>query len=246
MAGQEQEQDETVRVERSPKRVRAYLGGHLVFDTLEARLVWEVPYYPQYYVPRGDVVAKLDATGRHKSSRTRGQGTLWTVVVDGRQAADAATTYDSSGATELHDLVRFVWDAMGSWFEEDEEVFTHPRSPYTRVDILPTSRHIVIGAAGTTVADTTRGHVLLETGLPPRFYVPKVDVRMDLLAPTVTVAFCPHKGRATYWSLRSEGNEIEDAAWSYRYPLPECTRIAGLVSFESGKVDVVVDGTRQE
>ncbi|MFW6090504.1 MAG: DUF427 domain-containing protein, partial [Actinomycetota bacterium] len=47
--------EQDVRVETSPKRVRAFLGGHVVFDTTAARLVWEVPYYPQYYVPRADV-----------------------------------------------------------------------------------------------------------------------------------------------------------------------------------------------
>jgi uncharacterized protein (DUF427 family) len=97
-----------------------------------------------------------------------------------------------------------------------------------------------------TVAETTRGHVLLETGLPPRFYMPKLDVRMDLLEPSDTVTYCPYKGRATYWTLAPEEWEVKDAAWSYRYPLPECIRIAGLVCFESRKVDVVVDGIRQE
>ena len=239
-------QDETVRVERSPKRLRAFLGGHLVLDTLGARLVWEVPYYPQYYVPREDVRAKLVATGNHKPSRQRGPGTSWTVVVDEHQAVDAAATFDESPVSELHGLVRVKWAAMDSWFEEDEEVFTRARSPYTRVDILPTSRRIRVEALGVTVAETTRGHVLFETGLPPRFYLPKVDVRMDLLDLTDTVTYCPHKGRTVYWTLRLDDGEVEDAAWSYPYPLPECTRIAGLVSFESRKVDVLVDGIRQE
>src|SRR5918995_6541114 len=236
----------TVRVERSPKRLRAFLGGHLVLATLQARLVWEVPYYPHYYVPREDVRAKLLATGNRKPSRQRGDGVLWTVAIDGHHADAAAATFDDSPVTELRGLVRVKWDAMDSWFEEDEEVFTHARSPYTRVDILPTSRHIRVESRGVTVAETTKGHVLFETGLPSRFYVPKLDVRMDLLEPTDTVTYCPYKGRAAYWTFALDDWSVEDAAWSYQYPLPECTRIAGLLCFDSRKVDVVVDGIRRE
>jgi uncharacterized protein (DUF427 family) len=242
----EPDDTDAVRVERSPKRLRALLGGHLVLDTQQARLVWEVSYYPHYYVPRGDVRAKLVPTGHHRPSRQRGKGVLWTVEVDGHRAAHAAATFDDSPITDLHGLVRFKWAALDAWFEEDEEVFTHARSPYTRVDILPSSRHIAIESRGVTGAETTRGHVLLETGLPSRFYVPKLDVRMDLLEPTDTVTYCPYKGSATYWTLALDDWSIEDAAWSYQYPLPECTRIAGLLCFDSRKVDVVVDGIRQE
>jgi uncharacterized protein (DUF427 family) len=238
--------DAEVRVEPCAKRVRAYLGGEVVFDTVAARMVWEVPYYPQYYVPRQDVRAKLEPTGHRKPSRKRGDGLLWNVVVGGHEAEDAAATYDDSSITELHGLVRVQWDAMDAWFEEDEEVFTHPRSPYRRVDILPTSRHVRVETRGMTLAESTSAHALFETGLPTRFYLPKVDVRMDLLVPSDTVTYCPHKGRTRYWSLRLDDHQIDDAAWSYPFPLPECTRIAGLVSFESKKVDVVVDGGRQD
>ena len=39
------------RIEPAPRRVRGFLGHELVFDTTAARYVWEVPYYPQYYIP---------------------------------------------------------------------------------------------------------------------------------------------------------------------------------------------------
>ena len=238
--------DPDVRIEPCAKRLRAYLGGEVVLDTVGARLVWEVSYYPQYYVPREDVRAKLEPTGHRKLSRQRGDGVLWTVAVGGREVVNAASTYDDSPIAELHGLVRLRWDAMDAWFEEDEEVFTHARSPYRRVDILPTSRHVRVETGGAELAQSTSAHVLFETGLPPRFYLPKVDVRMDLLEPSSTITHCPHKGRTRYWSLRLDGHGIDDVAWSYPFPLPECTRIAGLVSFESRKVDVVVDGVRQD
>ena len=66
---------------------------------------------------------------------------------------------------------------MDAWFEEDEEVFTHPRDPYTRVDILPSSRHVRVEVDGVTVAESTSPRLLFETGLPARYYLPKPHVR---------------------------------------------------------------------
>lgn len=234
--------EQDVRVETSPKRVRAFLGGHVIFDTTAARLVWEVPYYPQYYVPRADVRATLVPTGRVKTSRSRGVGALHTVQVGGRQAVEGATIYDDTPVAELRDLVRFKWDVLDAWFEEDEEVYTHPRDPYTRVDMLPSSRHVTVEAGGVRVAESRRPHVLFETGLPARFYLPKVDVRADLLVPTDHVTHCPYKGQAEYWSIDTGEQVYENAVWSYRRPLPESVGIAGLLSFYPSKVDVVVDG----
>jgi uncharacterized protein (DUF427 family) len=118
--------------------------------------------------------------------------------------------------------------------------------PYTRVDILPSSRRVEIQVDGVTVADSTHAMMLFETGLPVRYYVPKVDVRFDLLTPTETVTHCPYKGAASYWSVRAGDRVHDDFAWSYPTPLPESERVAGLVAFYNEKVDIYVDGVHQE
>ena len=79
-----------------------------------------------------------------------------------------------------------------------------------------------------------------------RYYLPKTDVRMDLLAPTDSVTRCPYKGTARYWSLQLEGQEHADLVWSYPTPLDESQRIGGLVSFYNERVDLYVDGELQE
>jgi uncharacterized protein (DUF427 family) len=135
---------------------------------------------------------------------------------------------------------------MDAWFEEDEEVFTHPRSPYTRVDILPSSRHVRIEIDGVTVAESSSPMLLFETGLPVRYYLPKPHVRLDLLEHTDTRTHCPYKGEAEYWSVRTGDAVHADIVWSYPTPLPESERVAGLVAFYDEKVDVYVDGVRQE
>ena len=135
---------------------------------------------------------------------------------------------------------------MDAWFEEDEEVFTHPRDPYTRVDILASTRHVRVEVDGVTVAESASPRLLFETGLPVRYYLPKTHVRLDLLVPSDTVTHCPYKGRAEYWSVRTPEGVREDLAWSYRTPLPESQKIAGLVAFLDEKVDVHVDGVLRE
>jgi uncharacterized protein (DUF427 family) len=236
-----------VRVEPSGKRVRVYLGGQVVADSTHPLLVWEIPYYPTYYFPVVDVRTELLAPdGGSRHSPSRGEGRTFTVKVGNREAAGAALRYEDSPIEELRDLIRFEWNAMDAWFEEDEEVFTHPRDPYSRVDILPSSRHVVVEVDGQVVADSTSPRLLFETGLPARYYLPKTHVRMDLLERSDTVTHCPYKGSAEYWSIRAGGKVHQDLAWSYRTPLPESQKVAGLVAFYDEKLDIYVDGVKQE
>jgi uncharacterized protein (DUF427 family) len=236
-----------VRTEPGAKRVRTYLGGEVVADTAHPVLVWEVPYYPSYYFPVADVRAGvLVPDGRVRRSPSKGDGQTFTVRAGSKEAAGAALRYENSPIEVLRDLIRFDWDAMDAWFEEDEEVFTHPRSPYVRVDILASSRHVQVVVDDVTLAESTSPRLLFETGLPVRYYLPKPHVRMDCLVPSAKVTHCPYKGRAEHWSVRAGDRVIPDLAWSYRTPLPESTKIAGLIAFYNEKVDLYVDGVRQE
>jgi uncharacterized protein (DUF427 family) len=236
-----------IRIEPGAKRVRAYLGGEVVADTVHPMLVWEIPYYPAYYFPVADVRADaLDPDGGTVHSPSRGDATTFTVTAGGKSVPGAAWRFEDSPIEELRDLIRIDWAAMDAWFEEDEEVFVHPRDPYTRVDILPSSRHVEVQIDGITIADTRNARLLFETGLPVRYYIPKTDVRLDLLTRTDTVTHCPYKGQAEYWSVRAGDRVHEDFAWSYPAPLPESERVIGLVSFYNEKVDIFVDGIHQE
>lgn len=235
-----------VRVEPAPKRVRVMLGGAVVADTTEAVYVWEVPSYPQYYIPLADVAPGALKEGETTSrSSSRGTARHYSVHGGDRVAEDAAWSYAESPIEVLRGRVRFDWGAMDAWFEEDEEVFVHPRNPYTRVDILRSSRAVRIEVGGVVVAETTRPTFLFETGLPRRTYIPKLDVRIDLLDPTATSTMCPYKGTARYWSVRAGGEVHADLAWSYDCPVRESAPIAGLVAFYDERVDVVVDGRPQ-
>ncbi|SFE33359.1 Uncharacterized conserved protein, DUF427 family [Actinopolyspora alba] len=237
--------DEGIRVETSGKRVRAMLGGHVVADTRQARLVWEHPYYPTYYVPEADVRAELGNTGEMRHSRRLGEGTIYDVVVDSTTAPAGAISYRDCPLPELRELVRLDWNSMDEWFEEDEPVYVHPRDPYKRVDILESSRHVQVRLDGVTVADSHHPRILFETGLPPRYYLPLPDVRMDLLRPSDHETHCPYKGTAGYWHVRTGEAEHPDTVWTYRTPLPESHKIAGLACFYDERVDILLDGEPQ-
>jgi uncharacterized protein (DUF427 family) len=240
------EQRGRVRVEPGQKRVRVYLGGELVADTTRPLLVWELPYYPAYYLPRADVRGDvLQATSTTSRSPSRGTAQHFTVKAGGKEAVDAAWTYPDSPIEDLRDAIRFDWNAMDSWFEEDEEVYVHPRDPHKRVDTLHSSRHVEVSVGGVVVADSAHPVLLFETGLPVRYYLPQVDVRMDLLEPTDKVTQCPYKGTARYWSLPGVP-EGQDVAWSYPTPVAESIKVAGRVAFYNERADITVDGIPQE
>jgi uncharacterized protein (DUF427 family) len=235
-----------VKIEQGAKRVRTYLGGELVADTTQPLLVWERPYYPTYYFPVTDVHDEmLEPDAGTSSSPGQGEARSFTVLAGGKRAIGAALRYEDSPVDQLREAIRFEWDAMDAWFEEDEEVFTHARDPHTRVDILASSRHVRVEVDGTTVAESSSPRLLFETGLPPRFYLPKPHVRMDLLERSDTSTHCPYKGQAESWSVRVGDRLHEGLAWSYPTPLPESEKIAGLMAFYNEKVELFVDGVRQ-
>ena len=235
-------EDAALRVEPGAKRVRALFGGEVVADTTAPRLVWEKPHYPTYYFPAGDVRSRLLVDTGDTRGRPAGTARVLDVHAGGRTAPGAAQRFDDSPVTLLAGTVRLSWQAMDAWFEEDEEVYVHPRDPYTRVDVLQSSRHVRVEVDGVTVAETRQPRMLFETGLPPRFYLPKTDVRLDLLAPTDTETRCPYKGTASYYAVRGGEGRRDDLAWWYQHPTLEAAKIAGYVCFYDERVDTYVDG----
>lgn len=231
---------EGVHIELSPRRVRTYFGGKLIADTKRALLVYETRRPPAYWFPVEDVrMEYLEPKDTADRSSLRWQIRVKDRVVDNVARAYSNPTQDRI-ALEGH--LTFYWDKMDAWFEEDEEVFVHPRDPYTRVDTVHSSRHVQVQVGGAVLADTRRPILLFETGLPTRYYIPKQDVRMDLLEPTDSVTRCPYKGVARYWSGPIGDSMIKDVVWSYPAPIPECPKIENLLAFYNERVDIYVDG----
>ena len=235
-----------LKVEPTAKRIRGYVDGRLAFDTTSALLVWENRSYPAYYLPVKDIAGELRPNGESRHSPSRGEAEVLDLHLGPAVRPAAGWRYPDSPIEAIRDHVRFDWTAIDEWLEEDEPVYTHPRDPYTRVDILQSSRRVRVVVDGVDVADSRAPHILFETGLPPRHYLPMADVRLDLLTPTDSESHCPYKGVATYWSLTVNDKRYDDFVWCYRTPLPESQKIAGLLCFYNEKVELWVDGVRQE
>jgi uncharacterized protein (DUF427 family) len=124
-------------------------------------------------------------------------------------------------------------------------VFVHARDPHKRVDVVASSRYVRVVIAGETVAETRRPYLLFETGLPTRYYIPREDVRMDLLEPAGLQTRCPYKGIASYWSVRIGDHIAINGVWSYQETIPECPKIKDLLCFFNERVDLYVDGELQ-
>ena len=140
--------------------------------------------------------------------------------------------------------MRFDWSALEAWFEEDERVFVHPRSPYVRVDAIRSTRAVRIEVEGVVLAESSSPVMVFETGLPTRYYLNRTEVDFSHLIPTETVTECPYKGTTSgYWSVQVGETSHGDLAWSYDFPTRQLLPIAGLIAFYNEKVDVFLDGT---
>ncbi|MEP6648907.1 MAG: DUF427 domain-containing protein [Lapillicoccus sp.] len=234
-------------------RVRAEVDGATVIDSGAARLVWE----PQrivsaYAVPVADIAGTL-VNAQPVSPDLR---SLPPVLSPGQGFAVHSTTgtaYDIETSVGVlpgaafvpddPDLDRYAvldWGAFTRWFEEGEEVRGHPREPFHSIRCMPSDRHVVVEIDGQVVADTRHAVLLLESMLPPRWYVPREDVRMDLLSPSDSHTICAYKGQASYWSF----GDVRDIVWTYEDPRHEAAPVRDLVCFYSEHTDLVVDGER--
>jgi uncharacterized protein (DUF427 family) len=230
-------------VEPCPRRVRATLAGSTVFDTTGARYVWEWPYYPQYYIPLEDIADEFLVDEDHEQHLRNGTARRHGLHVGEVNRPGSARLYGADAAPAVAQTARFDWAALDAWFEEDEQIFVHPRNPYTRVDALRSKRHVRIERGGILLAESDAPVLVFETGLPTRYYVDRSDVQWEHLRPSATQTACPYKGvTSAYWSFVAEDDPQDDLAWSYDFPTRQLLPITGLVAFYNEFVDAVVDG----
>jgi uncharacterized protein (DUF427 family) len=230
-------------IEPVPRRIRAFLGASAVLDTTRAVYVWEWPNYPQYYIPLADVDAATLVDEQREEHLRRGTARRHGLRVGEVSREGAAHVYGEDALAGLQGMVRFEWDALDAWFEEDEQVFVHPRNPYSRVDALRSTRTVRVALEGVVLAECSCPVLVFETGLPTRYYLDRTSVRFEHLQASDTVTSCPYKGKTSgYWSVRIGEQLHEDLAWAYDFPTPALAPIAGLIAFYNEKLDISVDG----
>ncbi len=136
--------------------------------------------------------------------------------------------------------VTVAWGDVDTWLEEDEEIVVHPRDPYHRIDVLDTVRRVVVRVGGEELADTTGARILFETALPPRYYLPREDVRMQALATSEVRTGCAYKG----FPVHFDHGAARAVAWSYEDPRRDAEPVRGRVCFyqERPEVELELDG----
>lgn len=254
---------ETLRYEPTAKRIRVSLGGEPVADTCEARLVWEPRrVVPTYAVPRASLRAQLVPAGAESgadedvgvrlpaiSSRPildptvpfdahSCSGTAYDVIAGEDTGAAAAFQPDDP---DLSDYVILEFNAF-EWREEDVPIVSHPHDPFTRIDVLRSSRQVRVESDGRVLAESSRPMLLFETLLPVRFYLPREDVAVRL-EPSDTATYCAYKGRASYFSVP---DGPRDVAWTYHEPLHDAEPVRDRICFFDERLDMIVDGKRRD
>jgi uncharacterized protein (DUF427 family) len=205
--------------------------GRLNFDPPE-RVVYVEPWPRRVRALTGDrVVVDSERTVLvHESGRLP------------RYAFPAEDVFvEAEAEPEVDGYVQVAWSLADRWLEEDEEIIVHPHDPFHRIEVLPSSREIRIRIGGELFAESTRPRILFETSLPPRYYLPREDIRMDALEPSDLRTGCAYKGWATYWDAMTSTGRVPAAAWSYLEPLREGELIGNLLCFFQERHEIVVE-----
>jgi uncharacterized protein (DUF427 family) len=229
-------------IEGVPQRIRGVASGETVVDSPNAMLLHETGRLPVYHFPAAEVRTDLlEATGEREPS-ARGELAWHALTIGDRVMPRAAWTYPAPAADFLEGLIAFRWDALDEWFAEAEQLFGHPKDPYSRIDVCRTTRHVRVLLDGEVLADSRRARVLYEAALPPRWYLPASDVDTSRLVPSGHMSRCAYKGAASYWHVRVGGELVGDLVWSYPDPEHDALPVRDMYCFFSEKVDIELDG----
>jgi uncharacterized protein (DUF427 family) len=253
-----------LRYEPIEKRIRGAIDGQTVVDSTSVYLVWEPRrVVPSYAVPPHDIAGELlpakmshvdasvgaplpdvtqlpvlDPKIPFAAHSTDGEASV--IRVGNREIGAFRATDGDLGGRVLLDF-----DAFDEWYEEDQLNLAHPRDPFHRIDVVPSSRHVRLELDGKVLADSSRPMLLFETMLPARYYLPREDIAVDLQV-SEKRTWCAYKGQASYWSPQVGEKIVPDLVWSYLEPLHDAEPVQGLLAFFTERVDLTLDGERRK
>ena len=225
-----------------PNRVRVRFNGVVVADTDHALALAEGSHPTVLYIPRADArMSLLERSPRTSHCPHKGDASYWSVKVGDKAKDNIVWGYKTpmAGSEGIAGHVSFYWKEVDGWLEEDTPLLGHARNPYSRIDTLRSGRRVTVKHRGEVVADTTRAVFLYETGLPPRYYIPRADVRMEKFGTSELKTVCPYKGEASYLTAPLASGEVKEIAWYYTQPWPEVALIKDTVAFYPDRVDSI-------
>jgi uncharacterized protein (DUF427 family) len=245
-----------LRYEPTALRLRADVDGVTVLDTTDALIVWEPRrIVPVYAVPAEAIAGGIRATDPQPAPPDLGSlppmlgPTNFDLHTCPGRVVDAGPLKGAGFVPEDPDLggrVLLDFNAFDGWRAEEDELVGHAHDPFKRIEVWSSGRHIEVSVGGVTLADSRHPRMLLETHLPTRWYLPREDVRMEVLEPSDHQSTCAYKGHASYLSMVGGAEAGKDIGWTYADPLHAAEPVRDLVCFWAERTDVVLDGVPQE
>lgn len=244
---------EELRFEPAAMRLRVSLDGAPVAETTEAMVVWEPRcVVPSYAVPAEAISVPMTEQRYQPDDPAKVPPVIIPEMRGVVHLLPGRTVSLTVGDVQLDaigyrfddpDLAGYVllrWEPF-TWVEESVRMLGHTQDPFSRIRTLPSDRRVVVSYRGTRLAESDRGVLLLETGLPPRWYLPADDLVPDLLVDSDHHTVCAYKGVASYLSLRDDPRG-RDLAWYYPDPRHEAEPVRDLVCFWAERTDLELDG----
>jgi len=111
------------------------------------------------------------------------------------------------------------------------------RNPGYVIDLDPLPCRLRADVAGLNLLESDRALVMFELGHAPVYYLPREDLRMDLLSRNDHATHCPYKGDAAYWHIETRSGTVENVVWSYEDPYPEMAAIKDLIGVYWNKME---------
>ena len=232
-----------VFLETCNKRIRLKFNKTFVVDSLRSRLLFEDGHIPMYYFPKDDIETKyFSKTDLITNCPYKGDATYWTLEINGRKVINAAWSYEQPlySQEQLKGLLAFYWKSIDNWYEEEEEIFSHPKDPYVRLDAIKSNRKIRIFFDELLIAESNNSTILFQTGLPPQYYFLKNDIIPELKLADIK-SRCAYRGIADHFSININNKFLENIAMSFKRPPSEMTGIKDLICFDHNKINIVAN-----
>jgi uncharacterized protein (DUF427 family) len=202
----------------------------------------ETRHAPVYYFLKSDINMEFLENPIHRTKcLKKGDASYWDITSNDKVIENSAWSYENpiSGAEKLAGYIAFYFKMMDHWYEDEDEIFVHPKDPFVRIDVRRSKQSVRVVIGGETISQTRRARLLYETGAVTRYYIPKKVIHMELLQSSNLITSCPYKGTCNYWSLKINNLEFENVVWSYMAPNSEALGIKNLLCFYNEKVDEI-------
>ena len=106
------------------------------------------------------------------------------------------------------------------------------------ITIEPHDGRVVVRAGERIVANTEAALELAEASYPVVLYVPLDDVDGHVLQRSDSTSYCPYKGDASYFTVRTDDDLLQDVAWTSEQPYEAVAEIRGHVAFYPDRVTI--------